>query len=576
MVYGDEAQLSATASEGYRFVNWTNSAGEEVSTDPNYKFTVVTDVTLNANFALLSYDINLSQGEHGSVSGEGNFKHFESVKVTATPDNGYHFVNWTEDGTEVSASPEYTFTVTGARNLTANFAINSYAIDISAGKNGSVSGSESGTYNHFSSVTVTATPDKGYHFVNWTENGTEVSADPEYTFTVTGARNLKANFAINMYTVTYKNDDGTVLQQGEMPWGSTATYQHMANPTKKPTVQFTYTFAGWDNKDTLVTKDLTFTAVYTSTVNKYKITFTNEDGTVLQTSEVEYGKFPVYEKETPTKSATVDETFTFAGWDKEITKVTGEAVYKATYTSTATTKDNTNYKYFKVVFITNGGSEVVTQLVAEGGVAFKPEEPLRERYTFGGWYIDSDLTKPFSFATVITADTTLYAKWVKGSPEIEATYAVVGMGSITTELGSGEDITIAVERSKDNDTIANHFKGVMIDGVEVDYYKYKLADDNSSVIISADAIDELEAGTHTITIVYDDGKAEVELIVEGAKTTAVTEEVATETAADNVEPANNTPEEKNNTGLWVALGAVGAVVIAAIPIFLIIKRRGVK
>ena len=36
------------------------------------------------------------------------------------------------------------------------------------------------------------------------ENGTEVSTDPEYTFTVTGARNLKANFAINMYTVTYK------------------------------------------------------------------------------------------------------------------------------------------------------------------------------------------------------------------------------------------------------------------------------------------------------------------------------------------------------------------------------------
>ena len=575
LVYNDEAQLSATASEGYRFVNWTDSAGQEVSTDPNYKFTVVTDVTLNANFTLLNYDINLSSGGHGTVSGDGNFKHFESVTVTATPENGYHFVNWTEDGTEVIASPEYTFMVTGARNLTANFAINSYAIDISAGKNGSVSGSETGTYNHFSSVTVTATPDKGYHFVNWTENGTEVSTDPEYTFTVTGARNLKANFAINMYTVTYKNDDGTILQEGEMPWGSTASYQHMANPTKKPTAQFTYTFAGWDNKETLVTKDITYTATYTYTVNKYKITFANEDGTVLQTGEIEYGKFPVYEKDTPTKAATVQETFTFAGWDKEISKVTGETVYTATYTSKPITKDSINYKYFTVAFVTNGGSEIVSQLVAEGGVAFRPEEPLRERYTFGGWYIDEALTKPFSFATAITSDITLYAKWIKGSPDIEATYAVVGLGSTAFELGSGEDITVAVERSKDNDSIATHFKGVLIDGVEVAYYNYELAEDNSSVIIRADALEGLDAGTHTVTIVYDDGTAEVELVVADANEPTAAVEKITETEAGDTEPVNVTAEKTSNWGLWIALGIVAVVVIAAIPIF-IIKGRSLK
>ncbi len=503
LVYGDEAQLSVSPSNGYRFVNWTDSAGDEVSTDPNYKFTVMSDVTLNANFTLLSYDISLSSGEHGSVSGGDTYKHSESI-------------------------------------------------------------------------TVTATPDKGYHFVNWTENGTEVSTDSEYTFTVTGARNLKANFEINMYTVTYKNDDGTVLQESEMPFGSTASYQHMANPTKKPTAQYTYTFAGWDNDTTLVTKDITYTAVYTSTVNKYKITFTNEDGTVLQTSEVEYGKFPVYEKDTPTKSATVDETFTFAGWDKEISKVTGETVYKATYTSKPIAKDSINYKYFTVAFVTNGGSEIVSQLVAEGGVAFKPEEPLRERYTFGGWYIDAALTKPFSFATVITSDITLYAKWIKGSPEIEATYAVVGMGSTTVDLNNAEDITVEIERSKDNDSIGSHFKGVLIDGVEVDYYNYELAEDNSSVIIRADAFDGLEAGEHTITIVYDDGTAEVELIVaDGDEPVKITEEVV-ETETGNETPVEEPTVKPNNTALWIALAAVAGLVVIAIPIFIVIKRRGVK
>ena len=200
---------------------------------------------------------------------------------------------------------------------------------------------------------------------------------------------------------------------------------------------------------------------------------------------------------------------------------------------------------------------------------------MRERYTFGGWYIDAALTKPFSFATVITSDITLYAKWIKGSPDIEATYAVVGLGSTSFELGSGEDITVAVERSKDNDSIATHFKGVLIDGVEVDYYNYELAEDNNSVIIRADAFEGLEAGNHTITIVYDDGTAEVELVVEDANEPTAAVEKITETEAGDTEPVNFTAEKSSNWGLWIALGIVAVVVIAAIPIF-IIKGRSLK
>ena len=572
--FSSTATVTASPNTGYYFVNWTDENGNEVNTSATYSFTVDGARSLKANFALKSYNIDVEADDHGSVTGKGIYYYGESITIKAMPETGYHFVNWTIDGNVVSTNANYTFTVTGPTELTANFAIDSYTVDATAGGNGSVSGS--GTYDYSETCTLVAIPEKGYHFVGWEENGTTVSENANYRFSVTGNRKIKAVFEINMYTVTYKNDDGTILQEGEFPWGSTASYQHMANPTKKPTVQFTYTFAGWDNKDTLVTKDLTFTAVYTSTVNKYKITFANEDGTVLQTSEVEYGKFPVYDKSAPTKSATVEETFTFAGWDKEIATVTGDTVYTATYTSKPITKDSINYKYFTVAFVSNGGSEVVSQLVAEGGVAFKPEEPLRERYSFGGWYIDEALTKPFSFATAITSDITLYAKWVKGAPEAGATYAVVGMGSTTVDISSGEDITIAVERSKDNDSIAKHFVGVQIDGVDVDYYNYELSDDNSSVIISADALNGLDEGTHTITIVYDDGTAEVELIVadsnEPVKTTE--EIIEPEPVTGNEEPVNVTAET-NNAGLWIALAIVAGVVVAAIPIF-IVKIRSLK
>lgn len=572
-LYEDQVTVSAAADTGYTFVNWVQD-GQVVSSDPTYTFTVTADSTVKPVFSINSYTISLSSDGNGSVEGAGDYNYSSTATLTASPNTGYYFVNWTdEDGDEVSTSATYSFTVSGSRSLKANFALYSYNIGVTAGDNGSVTGK--GIYYYGESITVKAKPETGYHFVNWTIDGNVVSTNANYTFTVTGPTELTANFAINTYTVKFVNDDGTLLKEGQFVYGSTAFYHLNETPTKKPTVQYTYTFAGWDKKLGTVTDDITYTATYEATVNKYKITFKNEDGSMLQISEVEYGKLPVYEKDTPTKAATVQETFTFAGWDKEISKVTGEAVYTATYTSKPITKDSINYKYFTVAFVTNGGSEIVSQLVAEGGVAFKPEEPLRERYTFGGWYIDEALTKPFSFATAITSDITLYAKWIKGSPDIEATYAVVGLGSTSFELGSGEDITVAVERSKDNDSIATHFKGVLIDGVEVDYYNYELAEDNSSVIIRADALEGLDAGAHTITIVYDDGTAEVELVVADANEPTAAVEKITETEAGDTEPVNVTAEKSSNWGLWIALGIVAVVVIAAIPIF-IIKGRSLK
>lgn len=572
-LYEEEATVVAAADYGYTFKNWVKD-GQVVSSDPTYTFQVTADSTVQPVFSVNSYEISLSSDGNGTYAGEGSYSYLSTATVTASPDTGYDFVNWTdENGNEVSTSATYSFTVYGASSLKANFALKSYNIDVEADDHGSVTGK--GIYYYGESITVKAKPETGYHFVNWTIDGNVVSTNANYTFTVSGPADLKANFAINSYTVKFVNDDGTLLKEAQFVYGSTAFYHVNETPKKKPTVQYTYTFAGWDKKLGAVTDDITYTATYEATVNKYKITFKNEDGSMLQTGEVEYGKLPVYEKDTPTKAATVQETFTFAGWDKEISKVTGETVYTATYTSKPITKDSINYKYFTVAFVTNGGSEIVSQLVAEGGVAFRPEEPLRERYTFGGWYIDEALTKPFSFATAITSDITLYAKWIKGSPDIEATYAVVGLGSTSFELGSGEDITVAVERSKDNDSIATHFKGVLIDGVEVAYYNYELAEDNSSVIIRADALEGLEAGTHTVTIVYDDGTAEVELVVADANEPTAAVEKITETEAGDTEPVNVTAEKTSNWGLWIALGIVAVVVIAAIPIF-IIKGRSLK
>ena len=78
---------------------------------------------------------------------------------------------------------------------------------------GNVSGD--GTYTHGSQATVTATPNTGYHFVNWTENDEEASTDAEYEFEVESSRNLVANFAKDTFTITFVDENGKTVDTRE-------------------------------------------------------------------------------------------------------------------------------------------------------------------------------------------------------------------------------------------------------------------------------------------------------------------------------------------------------------------------
>ena len=62
--------------------------------------------------------------------------------------------------------------------------------------------SGAGTYNHGADVTLTATANEGYTFVNWTKGGEPVSTNPTCTLEVTEAAAYVANFELNSYDIT--------------------------------------------------------------------------------------------------------------------------------------------------------------------------------------------------------------------------------------------------------------------------------------------------------------------------------------------------------------------------------------
>ena len=96
-------------------------------------------------------------------------------------------------------------------------------------------------------------------------------------------------------------------------------------------------------------------------------------------------------------TATVDTT-TFAGGATYMLTAAGDGI-------------------FTVHFETNGGSAIADMEVNSGDTITAPTDPTKDGYEFKGWFTDAALTAEFDFATAITHNTTLYAKWESTTPE---------------------------------------------------------------------------------------------------------------------------------------------------------------
>ena len=334
--YGQTCTLTAIPAEGHHFVNWTVN-GQEVSTSASYQFQVTGEAAYVANFAINNYEITASvnPANTGSITGTGSYDHFANCTLTAEPAEGYHFVNWTLNGSEVSTSASYQFQVTGAAAYVANFEINSYEItaSVNPANMGSVSGT--GTYEHFSTCTLTATPATGYHFLNWTLEGVEVGTSETLSFEVTGAANYVANFEINSYNITAMIsvnpiNGGTVEGAGVFTFGQTCTL------TAIPATG--HHFLNWTWNGQVVSTSLTYSFVVTEEgvlvanfeINSYNITAMvsvnpTNGGTITGTGVFTYGQ-------TCTLTAIPAEGYHFVNWTVNGEQVTTSTNYSFTVT----------------------------------------------------------------------------------------------------------------------------------------------------------------------------------------------------------------------------------------------------
>jgi hypothetical protein len=190
---GSSATVSASPNPGYKFSKWLVN-GVSVSTASNYTFTVTANRALVAKFKPIYYvTVAAEPLQGGDPEVDPVYELNELAKLKSKPEPGWSLVSWTQNGVVVSTDVDFGFNVTGNRDLVANY-LPGHRIDLVADPKtaGDVSGA--GVFDTGDSVTVTAEPRPGYVFLDWTEGGSSVSTDANYTFTSATARSLVARF----------------------------------------------------------------------------------------------------------------------------------------------------------------------------------------------------------------------------------------------------------------------------------------------------------------------------------------------------------------------------------------------
>ena len=150
---------------------------------------------------------------------------------------------------------------------------------------------------------------------------------------------ISYNTLIVQYSVTFMNDDGSVLDVQYVDKGTKAVDpitredNPIPTPTKESTVSTDYTFAGWDKTIVDAFEDQVITATYSETTRNYTIKYVSNN-TVLQETSAPYGSSVLYEGEIPTYTAeeSAYKYYLFSGWDQG-GYVNGDKTINAVYDS---------------------------------------------------------------------------------------------------------------------------------------------------------------------------------------------------------------------------------------------------
>lgn len=447
--YGTELTFTATPAEHQHFVNWSDDVEDAERT-----ITVEGDITLTANFQVNEYAVaaeadaeqgvaivTVSDAEVSTVLPNTN------VTFTATANPGYEFVNWTNNGEEVSTEASFSMPIVENTTLTANFNFVGFAITVAS--NNDVMGAayinddaEQTTYvaAYEEEVTLNAVPEYGYIFENWTLNGTEVSTEATATVQATAAANYIANFNfdnfdLNVSVAEGQDERGTVTGAGNYPYGTQVEIAAVANDG--------FLFTTWNDGVTTATRTVTVDGVteYVASFRTdaiYTVTVIAENGTVSGAGT------GFVENDLVSLNAVPATGYRFVNYtDAEGTVLSDNAAYSFNITSDVTLTANFAALPYDVVLNVNDAAMGTVAGAGEYtfGTQVEISATANEGYRFVQWS-DDVTTNPRTI--VVTADVELTAQFeaIPATVYYIAATAVNGTVEGAGEYEEGDQVTL--------------------------------------------------------------------------------------------------------------------------------------
>ena len=263
---GKTVTLTAKPNPNYRFVRWERN-GSQVSTSASYTFTVSGSYTYTAIFERATATIStaVSPAGTGTATGGGTYNINSQATLTAIPINGYKFVRWTRNGSEVSKSASYTFTVSSSTSGTYTAVFTPCTVSVSSNNDewGTATYSRAQSGGIYSDqVTLTATAKDGYRLDYWLINGVRNdTAGTVYTFTITQDTTAVAYFKRSNAFAAATLGGEVRIDGNDLGTGTTSqTVTYTAIPYTG------YYLIGWYVGDTLYTENGTIYTARTLTL----------------------------------------------------------------------------------------------------------------------------------------------------------------------------------------------------------------------------------------------------------------------------------------------------------------------
>lgn len=256
-----------------------------------------------------NYSLALSSNplSAGITTGAGSYSQNVLASITATPNIGYYFTGWLGSGATTHELNSTTVNMNQDRNLTAQFSLKSYKLNLTADSGGSVSGS--GMFDHGTNPAIVATPSSGYNFIGWIGSGVTNPNINATTVTMDQDRNLTAQFSPKSYTLHLTAGTGGSVS-------GAGTFNHDTNTTIIATPNNGYNFNGWTGSGVrnsnarsttvFIDQDRNLTATFSLPV--FKLTLETSGGGAVSGG----GSFP--SGTLVTYGATADDGYIFKNW----------------------------------------------------------------------------------------------------------------------------------------------------------------------------------------------------------------------------------------------------------------------